>query len=95
MPKQLCVELLELGEQLLVQGQLIGADRAPVLRIEHEDHRLTPKLGERHGLIGCRSSPKSGASVPGGSGVARWSSVMSLVEEAVTRVYFRVVATPS
>ena len=32
--QQLCVELLKLGQQFLVQGQLVGADGASVLGIE-------------------------------------------------------------
>ena len=50
--QKLRVELLELGEQFLVQGQLIRADRAKVLRVEGEDDRLTPEIGERHALVG-------------------------------------------
>jgi len=50
--QQLRIEPLELREQLLVQGQLIGADRAPVLGIEHEDHGLPSKRGKRRHLIG-------------------------------------------
>jgi hypothetical protein len=51
-PEERCAEPLELRKHLLVQGHLIRADGAPVLRVEREDHRPPAELGERHGLVG-------------------------------------------
>ena len=51
---QLCIEPAKLGQQLLVERQLIRTDRAPVFRIEGEDDRLAAELRQRDGLIGCR-----------------------------------------
>ena len=42
----------ELGEQLVVQHDLIAADRAPVGRIEEKEERLRAKILEADCLIG-------------------------------------------
>ena len=43
MPTSFAPRLLELAEDLLVDVQLVGADRAEVGRIEHEHHRPPAK----------------------------------------------------
>jgi hypothetical protein len=63
---ELRIELLELGEQLLVQGKLIGADRAPVLRVEGEDHGPAPEVRKRHRLVGGRAKLELRGLGPGG-----------------------------
>src|SRR5207245_7618804 len=62
--QELCLELLELGEHLLVQSHLVGADGAPVLRVKGQDHGLTPELGERYGPVGPRRKFEVGRSGP-------------------------------
>ena len=52
--------LAELREDLVVQRDLIAADRAPVRRVEHEDDRLPLEVGQRHGLIRRRGQRERG-----------------------------------
>src|SRR4029077_9749836 len=49
--QQLRAVTLELRQQLLVERQLVGADRAPVLRIEDQDCRPAAAVGERDLLV--------------------------------------------
>jgi len=57
---QLRVVTLKLRQQLLIENELIGTHRAPVLRIEHEDDRPATKLRERNRLIRRRRKRELG-----------------------------------
>ena len=57
-------ELLELGEHRLVQTQLVGADGAPVLGVEHQDHGLSPEVGEHDLLIRRREQLEIRGAIP-------------------------------
>ena len=46
------VVLVELRENLIVRCHLIATDRAPVSRIERQDHWFSPRIRERKVLIG-------------------------------------------
>jgi hypothetical protein len=51
-PEQLGAVFPELRQNLLVQGQLISADRTPVRGIEREDDAAPPEITEVDDLIG-------------------------------------------
>ena len=69
--QQLGVELLELRQELVVERQLVAADRAPVGGVEDEDHGLRRGTSESETFwSGSSESVKSGAGVPAGRGVA-------------------------
>src|SRR5439155_8902588 len=63
---QLRVELPELREHGLIQRQLVGAHRAPVLRVERQDHGLPPELREHDLLIRGRGKLEVRRLLPGG-----------------------------
>jgi len=50
-PEQRRAVLVKLGEDLVVKAHLITTYRAPVGRIERQDHRATPKVRQRETLV--------------------------------------------
>ena len=67
---QMGFEPLELRQQLIEDGQLIGADGAPVSRIEDEHHRVAAEPCRETVWSAVLRKVKSGAVVPGCNG---WS----------------------
>ena len=49
--EELGAVLAELGEDFIVERQLIAADRTPIGRVEGKDYRLTREVAERQVLI--------------------------------------------
>ena len=52
------VVALELRREFLVEHHLVRADRAPVGRVEGQDHRLTAKVGELELLFWSGGKPE-------------------------------------
>src|SRR5437870_3124869 len=50
--QELSVESVELGQDLIVEGHLVPAHRAPVGWIKSQDHRPASQFLERQGLVG-------------------------------------------
>ena len=50
---QLRAEALELAKHLVVQRELVAADRTPIGGVEREDDRVSAEIRQRHRLIGC------------------------------------------
>src|SRR5262249_51355528 len=57
--------LVKLREDLVVETHLIAAHRAPVGRIEGQDHRVPPELGQGDGLIRRALQPEVGGHLAG------------------------------
>ena len=66
--KHLSLMLLELRHQLLVQDQLVRADRAPIRWIEGQDDRPAGEIRQTDPLVRGRRPENSGASAPTNSG---------------------------
>src|SRR6185436_18371383 len=50
-PEKRSVVLAEFRQDLVVEAHLIAADRAPVGRVERQDHRVTSQFRQRYFLI--------------------------------------------
>src|SRR5438034_7580814 len=59
---------LKLGQDLVVKRHLVPAYRAPVGRIERQDHRPAAEIAQRHGLVGGAGEREVGRRRPGVKG---------------------------